>query len=105
MEQNNQKQNGPKMNMPRFNMNWIYFLVIVTLGFLYLSNDNEGLQQPQQSETSYTEFQAFMDRGYASRLVVNKSQGTLRMYVKSENIRDVFHKNSSQVGSDPYLTV
>ena len=105
MEQNNQKQNGPKMNMPRFNMNWIYFLVIITLGFLYLSNDNEGLQQPQQSETSYTEFQAFMDRGYASRLVVNKSQGTLRMYVKSENIRDVFHKNSSQVGSDPYLTV
>ncbi len=105
MEQNNQKQNGPKMNMPRFNMNWIYFLVIVTLGFLYLSNDSEGLQQPQQSETSYTEFQAFMDRGYASRLVVNKSQGTLRMYVKSENIRDVFHKNSSQVGSDPYLTV
>ena len=96
--------NGPKM--PRFNMNWIYFMIIATLAVLFFTNGNEGIaQQPVESETSYTEFQVFMDRGYASRLVVNKSVGTVKMYVKPENIRDVFKKGADQVGKEPYLNV
>ena len=92
--------------MPRFNMNWIYFMIIATLAVLFFTNGNEGIaQQPVESETSYTEFQVFMDRGYASRLVVNKSVGTVKMYVKPENIRDVFKKGADQVGKEPYLNV
>ncbi|MBR4218784.1 MAG: AAA family ATPase, partial [Bacteroidales bacterium] len=72
---------------------------------MFFTNGNEGIQQPMQSETSYTEFQTFMDRGYAKELVVNKTQGTVKMYVKPENIRDVFHKSSNDVGKDPYLNV
>jgi len=98
-----QGDNGPKM--PRFNMNWIYFVIIATLAIMFFTNGNEGIQQPMQSETSYTEFQTFMDRGYAKELVVNKTQGTVKMYVKPENIRDVFHKSSNDVGKDPYLNV
>ena len=94
------------MNMPRFNMNWIYILVIATLAILFMTNSNEAIQQmPVESQTSYTEFQTFMDKGYASRLVVNKTQGTVKMYVRPEHIRDVFKRGADQVGKDPYLNV
>ena len=101
------KNNGPKMNMPRFNMNWIYILAIMALFLLYLTDGGStGIQKmSEQVETSYTEFRVFVDSGYASRIVVNKGQGVLKMYVKPEHIRDVFHKGSDQTGKDPYLTV
>ena len=91
--------------MPRFNMSWIYFLVIAMLIGLWLNNDNEGIQAQPTAEASYTDFQTYMDRGYAKRLVVDKSQGTVKMYVKPENIRDVFKKGADQVGNDPFVTV
>ncbi|MBR1933284.1 MAG: ATP-dependent metallopeptidase FtsH/Yme1/Tma family protein, partial [Prevotella sp.] len=94
------------MNMPRFNMNWIYFVVIATLLLLYFQNSDSTIQQVQQNaEITYTDFQHFMDEGYASRIVVNKSQGSLRMYVKPEHIRDVFKKGADQVGKDPFVAV
>ena len=107
MEQQIKKNNGPKMNMPRFNMNWIFILAISILLLLYLTDGNgNGIQKPaQQMETSYTEFKVFVDKGYASRIVVNKGQGILKMYVKAENIRDVFHKSAQQTGAEPFLTV
>ena len=95
------------MNMPRFNMNWIYFLVISALILLWLTDGgNMGVQKmSQQMETSYTEFKVFVDSGYASRIVVNKGQGVLKMYVKPEHIRDVFHQGTDQTGTEPYLSV
>ena len=101
------KNNGPKMNMPRFNMNWIYILAIMALFLLYLTDGSStGIQKmSEQVETSYTDFKVFVDSGYASRIVVNKGQGVLKMYVKPEHIRDIFHKGSDQTGKDPYLTV
>ena len=108
MEQNqnkNQNNNGPKMNMPRFNMNWIYFLVIATLIALYFSNEG-GIAEPTVNvETSYTDFQTYMDKGYASKLTVDKSQGIVKMYVKPEHIRDVFKQGVEKVGKDPYVSV
>ena len=108
MEQNqnkNQNNNGPKMNMPRFNMNWIYFLVIATLIALYFSNEG-GIAEPTMNvETSYTDFQTYMDKGYASKLTVDKSQGIVKMYVKPEHIRDVFKQGVEKVGKDPYVSV
>ena len=92
--------------MPRFNMSWIYFLVIALLAVLYLNNEGGTIQQMQtQTETTYTDFQGYMDRGYASKLVVDKTQGTLKMYVKPEHIRDVFHQGADQVGKEPYVSV
>ncbi len=102
---NNPNGNGPKMNMPRFNMNWIYIIVIATLIAFYFSSESNGVQSLPNTETSYTDFQIYMDRGYASRLVVDKTQGIVKMYVKPEFIRDVFKKGADQVGKDPYVTV
>ena len=94
----------PKMNMPRFNMNWIYAIAIAALALLYISGggpSNSSVAQP----ATYSEFKAMVTRGYASKIVVNKSQGTLRMYVKPEHIRDVFHQGTQQTGNEPYVEV
>ena len=94
----------PKMNMPRFNMNWIYAIAIVTLALLYLSSGGPTNSSVAKQAT-YSEFKAMVTRGYASKIVVNKSQGTLRMYVKPEHIRDVFHQGTQQTGNEPYVEV
>ncbi|SHK67877.1 ATP-dependent zinc metalloprotease FtsH [Xylanibacter ruminicola] len=108
--ENNQKPNknmggnGPKMNMPKFNMNWIYFIAILALGLLYFTSG--GTANSSVAKTaSYSEFKTMVERGYAKKIVVNKPQSTLRMYVKSEHIRDVFHQGTQQTGVEPYLEV
>ena len=93
--------------MPRFNMNWIYILVIAALAFFYFTNDNNGLQSvgSAQKETSYDEFKARVDSGYASKIVINKDTRALKMYVKPEYIREVFNRTPQEVGNEPYLFV
>ena len=94
----------PKMNMPRFNMNWIYAIAIAALALLYISGGGPSNSSVAKQAT-YSEFKAMVTRGYASKIVVNKSQGTLRMYVKPEHIRDVFHQGTQQTGNEPYVEV
>ena len=106
MENKEKRDSQPRNDMPKFNMNWIYFLVLITIGALWMTNGGSTLQKPSaQMETTYTEFKVFVDSGYARSIVVDKSQGVLRMYVKPENIRDVFHKNADQAGSEPFVSV
>jgi len=94
------------MNMPKFNMNWIYFIAILTLILLYMTNSGEGVTSPQvHTESTYSDFKAFVERGYADEIVVNKSQNTLKMYVKAEHIRDVFKQGHKQTGTNPYVDV
>ena len=108
--ENNQKPNknnganGPKMNMPKFNMNWIYFIAILALGLLYFTSG--GVENSSVAKTaSYSEFKTLVERGYAKKIVVNKAQSVLHMYVKPEHIRDVFHQGTQQTGVEPYLEV
>ena len=106
MEKNNIQNNGngPKMNMPKFNMNWIYAIAILALGLLYFSSG--GPQNSSVSRTAtYSDFKSMIDHGYASKIVINKTQGNLKMYVKPEHIRDVFHQGAQQTGKDPYVEV
>jgi cell division protease FtsH len=96
--------NGPKMNMPKFNMNWIYAIAILALGLLYFSSG--GPENSSVSRTaSYSDFKAMIDHGYASKIVINKTQGMLKMYVKPEHIRDVFKQSAKQTGAEPYVEV
>ena len=98
-------ENGPKMNMPKFNMNWIYLLAIVTLVLLYMTSSGSENTAQANTETTYSDFKTFVKRGYANKIVVNKNQNKLRMYVKPEHVRDVFNKGIDQTGRDPYVTV
>ena len=103
-QQKKPQNNGPKMNMPRFNMNWIYFIAIITLVALYMSGGSDGVAQVR-TETTYSDFKTYVERGYADKIVVNKNQNKLKMYVKAEHIRDVFNKGHEQVGTNPYVEV
>lgn len=97
-------QNNPKMNMPRFNMNWIYGIVIVTLIALYMTGGGAA-NSSVTTETSYDQFKTMVMKGYASKIVVNKEQNKLRMYVKPEHIRDVFKQGSDKTGKDHAVNV
>lgn len=101
--QNNDNQ--PKM--PRFNMNWLYIIVAVVLAILLFSGGGDSIARSAggSQEANYSDFKAYVNKGYAQRVVVNKSENTLRMYVKSKFIRNIFNMTAQQVGSNPYLTV
>ena len=105
MEQEQNKNNeGPKMNMPRFNMNWIYILAIMALAFFWMSGGTDDMSSVK-TEASYTEFKKMVQKGYASKIVVNKTESVLKMYVKPEHIREVFHQGVQQTGKEPYVSV
>jgi len=92
------------MNMPRFNMNWIYFVAIMALVVLYMTSGGESVAQVR-TETTYSDFKTYVTKGYAEKIVMNKTQSKLKMYVKAAHIRDVFGKGHEQVGTNPYIEV
>ena len=105
MQQQKKPQNdGPKMNMPRFNMNWIYFVAILSLVALYMTSGGESVTQVR-TETTYSDFKAYVTKGYADKIVMNKTQNKLKMYVKAAHIREVFGQGHQQVGTNPYIEV
>lgn len=89
--------------MPKFNMGWIYMLVIITLIAMYMTTG--GSKSSVKTETSYKQFKMMVDKGYAESIVVNKETNTLKMYVKTKNIRDVFKQGVEETGQNPYVTV
>ena len=84
-------------------MNWIYGLVIITLIMLYFTQGSE--KSSVKTETGYSDFKTMVMKGYAEKIVVNKYDNTLQMYVKAEHIRDVFHQGVQQTGKSPSVTV
>ncbi len=99
----NNPQNGPKM--PKFNMNWLYIFVIVAMAATFFANNNGLLSMGGGVEKDYTTFVQYVNKGYATRVVVNKNESTLKMFVSPEHIREIFKQGVQQVGSAPYITV
>ena len=98
--------NDEKPKMPKFNMNWLYTLVIIALAILFFTGGGDALAAGSTTETtSYTKFKEYVDKGYASKVVVNKTTNTLKMYVRAKHTRDVFKKSLQQVGNDNYVSV
>lgn len=100
--ENMEKDKTPKM--PKFNMNWIYGLVIVGLLAVYLAG-GDAVAGSASKPVSYTVFKEYVNRGYASKIVVNKDESKLKMYVKPEHIRTVFRQGTDQTGKEPYVNV
>ncbi len=87
---------------PKFSMSWIYMLVLVVLIAMYLfGGDSLG---SASKKISYDEFKTFVSKGYASRIIINKDESTLKMYVQPQNIRDVFGPGNKSTGTNPYVT-
>ena len=78
---------------PRFNLSWIYIVVAVALGYLFMTNDSGGTKEGAYRKATYSEFQDYVDKGWCSRIVVNQKEGELRMYVEPEHARDIFKRD------------
>lgn len=93
---------GPKM--PRFNMNWIYTIIILVLAYMFFTGGG-SIGKMSSVQSSYSDFKQFIAHGYASKVVINKKESTLKMYVNSANIRNVFHQGVKDVGATPFVMV
>lgn len=96
MEKNNNK-------MPKFSMSWIYIVVIVGLMAMYFGG-GEAVSGSTSKNISYDEFKSYVSKGYASKIVLNKDNSDLKMYVKPEHIRNVFRADSKKTGPSPFVT-
>ena len=93
--------NENKNKMPRFNMSWIYGIIVVVLLYLFFT----GTDTSASKSVTYTQFKKYVTSGYASKIVANKDEGSLIMFVKPEHIRDVFNGGVSKMGSTSYVQV
>ncbi|MBP5381595.1 MAG: ATP-dependent zinc metalloprotease FtsH [Bacteroidaceae bacterium] len=95
-----------KKKMPRFNLSWFYLIVAIVLGYLFLTSDDTLRGGAMSKNATYSQFREYVEQGYASRIIVNKDDGQLYMYVKPEHIRDIFKTASNnKSGNDPYVIV
>lgn len=91
------ENNKPKINMPRPNLTWLYIVIALIFGYLYLAGGDEG-------NISYTEFQGWVSKGYADK-VVAYDDNRIEMFVKADHVADVFQKEAKNVGRSPAITV
>ena len=56
-------------------------------------------------DRDYTTFKQYVEKGYGTKVIINKDDNTLRMFVSPDHIRDIFKSGTDQVGTAPYVTV
>ncbi len=95
------ENNKPKINMPRPNLTWLYIVIALIFGYLYLAGGDEG---NIVKEVSYTEFQGWVSKGYADK-VVAYDDNRIEMFVKADHVADVFQKEAKNIGRSPAITV
>ena len=96
MNENNKKN----IKSPRFNLTWMYAIIaVVLLYMLFTAKDSSGSRS-----ISYTQFEAYVEAGYAQNIVAAKDKGVLKMYVKPAHVKEVFKgADLSQLGPLPYV--
>lgn len=92
-----------KNKKPRFSATWLYLLIILGIfGASYVPQLRDG---SASKDVNYTEFQNYVKQGYGKKIVINKSDDSAQLYIKGENIRDVFKQSANQVGKEPSVKV
>lgn len=92
-----------KAPKPHFNFMWIYLGIALLLGFLVIRSGGPSLLSSSNKEVTYSEFKTYVSKGFASRIVANKRDGSLCMYVSPEHVRDVFPTSSVQPGTEVFV--
>ena len=92
-----------KAPKPHFNFMWIYLGIALLLGFLVIRSGGPSLLSSSNKEVTYSELKTYVSKGYASRIVANKRDGSLCMYVSPEHVRDVFPTSSVQPGTEVFV--
>ena len=83
--QQQNKKNGDTPQ-PRFNLSWLYILLIGGILYMYFTDNGSGAEK----KIDYTAFKEYIEKGYASDVVIDKRELVLEMYVKREYDRKVF---------------
>ena len=99
----NNSNRGSKNKMPRFNLTWIYVVIALALGYLFFAGGDMQQNGTASKKVTYTVFKQYVEQGYANKIVANKDEGSVRMYVKPEHIRDVFQQGVEQTGKQPFV--
>lgn len=95
---NKQKKNNKGKKQKGVSLTWLYTLVVIALVYFFATGDNKVGAGKTSKEVSYTQFQEYVSKGYAQRVVANKDNGTVTMYVAPAHIRDVFASNVDMKG-------
>ena len=88
-----------KPKLPQFSLTWLYVVIAVVLGFLIVNGGTGSLMDGGSKEVTYSQFKEYVRNGYASKIVVNKKEGTLVMYVQPQHLRDVFPTTKIKPGA------
>lgn len=103
MASNTSPQQAPKEpKMPKFNLNWFYLIAIAGLAvMLWQGNENPG---SYDKDVSYSEIKTYIAQGYTKDVVVNKTDGVVKIVIAPEKIREVFKKGAQDVGKTPTVS-
>ena len=101
----NTSKNKNKKRGPQPSLTWIYLIIAATLGYLLMNGDSTLLSGGSSRNATYSQFKNYVEQGYASRIIVNKKEGSLQMYVEPSHIRDVFREQKVDSGTRPYVVV
>ena len=96
----NLNNNKPKINGPRLTVCGWNVMIALVFGFLYFSSEDGSASK----EITYTEFKEMVSKGYASKIIAY-DDNTVDMFIKPENIVDVFGKDANKVGRSPSVNV
>ena len=100
----NKSGNGNKDKKPRMSFTWVYVIIAIALGYLFFaSGDGFQTSNDASKNVTYTIFKQYVENGYANKIVANKDEGTVKMFVKPEHIRDVFKTGVGQTGKQPFV--
>jgi len=101
----NSGRNPKKKGGPQPSLTWIYLIIALTLGYLLMSGDSTMLSGASSRNANYSQFKHYVEQGYASRIIVNKKEGSLQMYVEPSHIRDVFKEQKVDSRTRPFVVV
>lgn len=96
----NNNSNKSKINMPKPNLSWLYILIALAMAFLYITSDEGSMSK----EITYTEFKDMVKKGYADKIIAYDNN-SVEMFIKTENIVDVFKNDAKKVGKSPSVKV
>ncbi len=99
MSEQNKNKKPRNINL----LNIFYMVVAAGLLWAWFSNGDQSTSATRKAE--WSEFKTYVSKGYAQKVVANKTNEVLEMTVKPEHIQDVFKSNVKTMGRSPRLEV
>lgn len=94
------EKNKPKINIPKPSLSWLYISILMVMGFLYFASSEGSVSK----EVTYTEFKDIVKKGFADKIIAYDNN-SVEVFIKRENIVDVFKKEADKVGKSPSIIV